>query len=79
MAAAIKAGDLAMVKREAVEQAQAGAQVLDINMGVPGVDQRPLMKEVVENLAMLVSTPFSIDSTEPEVIEAGLRIFRAEP
>ena len=75
MAAAIKAGDLAMVKREAVEQAQAGAQVLDINMGVPGVDQRPLMKEVVENLAMLVSTPFSIDSTEPEVIEAGLRNF----
>jgi len=75
MAADIKNGDLTVVKREALNQVQAGAEVLDINMGVPGVDQKPLMKEVVESLSMLAATPFSIDSTEPAVMEAGLRSF----
>ena len=75
LAAAIKEGDLTTVKRDALTQVQAGAEVLDVNMGVPGVDQRPLMKEVVESLAMLVDAPFSIDSTEPAVVEAGLRSF----
>lgn len=75
MAAAVKAGDFSTVKREALEQVQAGASVLDINMGVPGVDQAPLMKKVVEDLAMLVDVPFSIDSTEPAVVEAGVRNF----
>lgn len=40
MAADIKNGDLTVVKREALNQVQAGAQVLDVNMGVPGVDQK---------------------------------------
>ena len=75
MAADIKNGDLTAVKREALNQVQAGAEVLDINMGVPGVDQKPIMKEVVETLSMLVAAPFSIDSTDPAVVEAGLRSF----
>ncbi|NCD08775.1 MAG: methionine synthase [Negativicutes bacterium] len=75
MAADIKKGDLTVVKREALNQVQAGAEVLDINMGVPGVDQKPLMKEVIEAVSMLVDAPFSVDSTDPEVIEAGLRNF----
>ena len=75
MAADIKRGDLTVVKREALNQVQAGAEVLDINMGVPGVDQKPLMKEVIEAVSMLVDAPFSVDSTDPEVIEAGLRNF----
>ncbi|HIU64468.1 MAG TPA: homocysteine S-methyltransferase family protein [Candidatus Avacidaminococcus intestinavium] len=75
LAATIKSGDLTMVKREALTQVQAGAEVLDINMGVPGVDQEPLMQNVVSTLSMLVDVPFSIDSTEPAVIEAGLRSF----
>ena len=58
-----------------MNQVQAGAEVLDINMGVPGVDQKPLMKAVVETLSMLVAAPFSIDSTDPAVVEAGLRNF----
>lgn len=75
MAADIKKGDLTTVKREALNQVQAGAGVLDVNMGVPGLEQAPLMQEVIGVLSMLVDTPFAIDSTEPKVIEAGLRSF----
>ena len=75
MAAEIKAGDFTLVKREALAQVSAGAGVLDINMGVPGMEQRELMGRVIGDLAMLVDVPFSIDSVEPDVVEAGLRNF----
>jgi len=75
MAAEIKAGDFTLVKREALAQVSAGAGVLDINMGVPGMEQRELMGQVIGDLAMLVDVPFSIDSVEPDVVEAGLRNF----
>lgn len=75
MAAEIKQGDFSMVKREALNQVAAGAGVLDVNMGVPGIDQKLVMREVVTQLAMLVDVPLAIDSTDPEVIEAGLRYY----
>lgn len=75
MAAEIKAGDFTLVKREALAQVSAGAGVLDINMGVPGMQQKDLMRRVIGDLAMLVDVPFSIDSVEPDVVEAGLRNF----
>lgn len=75
MAAELKAGNLTTVKREALNQTVAGAGVLDVNMGVPGVEQAPLMQEVVDELAMLVDVPFSLDSVDPKVLEAGLKAF----
>ena len=75
MAAEIKAGDFTSVKREALAQVAAGAGVLDINMGVPGMEQRELMGKIIGDLAMLVDVPFAIDSVEPDVVEAGLRNF----
>ena len=75
MAAELQTGSLAMVKRDALAQVQAGARVLDVNMGVAGLDQKDLMRRVINELAMLVETPLCIDSTDPEVIEAGLRYY----
>ncbi|MEG0797265.1 MAG: homocysteine S-methyltransferase family protein [Acidaminococcaceae bacterium] len=75
LAAEIKAGNLTGVKREALAQVAAGAKVLDVNMGVPGVAQAPLMGKVVAELAMLVDVPLAIDSVDPQVLEAGLRAF----
>lgn len=75
MAAELKAGNLSMVKRDALAQMQAGARVLDVNMGVPGVCQLGLMREAITQLAMLVDTPLCIDSTDPKVIEVGLRCY----
>lgn len=73
MAAELKEGNLSMVKRDALAQAQAGAKVLDVNMGVAGICQVDLMREAITQLSMLVDTPLCVDSTDPEVIEAGLR------
>lgn len=75
MAAELKAGNLSMVKRDALAQMQSGASVLDVNMGVAGVCQLGLMREAITQLAMLVDTPLCIDSTDPKVIEVGLRCY----
>ena len=75
MAAEIKEGNFTTVKKDALSQVEAGAKVLDINMGVPGLEQKKLMKQVVDDLAMLVNVPFSLDSVDPEVIEEGLKAF----
>lgn len=63
------------VKREALLQAEAGAAVLDVNMGVPGADAAKLMRRAVADLSMLVETPLSIDSNDPATVEAGLRYY----
>ncbi len=75
MAEEIKKGSMVSVKRDALEQVEAGAAVLDINMGVPGIDQKELMEKAVSDLSSIVAVPFSIDSTQPAVIEAGLRYY----
>ena len=75
MAADIKNNDFTSIKKEALAQIQSGAQVLDVNMGVPGIDQAGMMKQAVETLSMLVDTPLSIDTTDPSALEAGLRYY----
>ena len=75
LAEELKSGGLIGVKREALAQAEAGAAMLDINAGVPGIDQAAMMRRLVEELSAIADLPFSIDSTEPKVIEAGIRHF----
>lgn len=75
LAAEIKAGNFGAVKKEALEQVRAGARVLDVNMGVPGIDQPAVMRQVVEELSLLVDVPLAIDTTDPASLEAGLRAF----
>ena len=71
----LKEGNLQEIKREALLQTEAGAALLDVNMGVPGLDQRALMRRAVAELSMLVEAPFSIDTNDPETLEAGLRYY----
>lgn len=75
MAAEIKAGSLSMVKHDALAQVQAGAKVLDVNMGVPGIDQVGIMRQAITQLSMLTDAALCIDSTDPQVIESGLRYY----
>ena len=72
---ALAAHDMDYVKKLAMEQAQAGAAVLDINVGVPDCDEAALMKEVVQAVQSVVDLPLMIDSSDPGAIEAGLRYF----
>lgn len=71
----IKEGNLVTVKKEALAQIKAGAGILDVNMGVPGINQAAIMKQVIEELSALVDVPLAIDTTDPAALEAGLRAY----
>ncbi len=75
LAAALAAEDMDHVVSVAREQIAAGADVLDVNVGVPGVDEAKLMKKVVETLVKTTDVPLQIDSKSPAAIEAGLRAY----
>jgi 5-methyltetrahydrofolate--homocysteine methyltransferase len=68
-------GKHTLVRRFAQEQIDQGAAILDVNVGMPGIDERETMVKLVELLASTVDVPLSIDSSTPEVIEAALRIY----
>lgn len=75
LAAEIKSGQFLSVKKEALEQVRAGAKVLDVNMGVPGIDQAAAMRQAVEELSMLVDVPLAIDTSDAAALEAGLKAY----
>ena len=75
LAAEIKAGSLLSVKKEAVNQVKAGARLLDVNMGVAGIDQAPAMQKAVTEIAQLTDAPLSLDTSDPAALEAGLRAY----
>lgn len=71
----LKAGRNAFLREESRAQEAEGAQLLDINVGVPGIDEVRAMRDSVSLLSTLVKTPLMIDSDNPEVIEAALRSY----
>lgn len=73
--AALREHDLEMVKEFAESQAQLGAGILDINVGMSGIDEKSVMIDVIQMVTELVSTPLCIDSSDPDVLEAALRIY----
>lgn len=75
LSAALKAGNFTPIKRDALLQVQAGAKILDVNMGVPGIDQAVAMKQAIEELSMLVDVPLAIDTTDAAALEAGLKAY----
>lgn len=75
LAADIRDGNFTTVKKEALSQIKAGAAILDVNMGVPGIDQVITMKQAIEDLSTLVDVPLAIDTTDPQTLEAGLRLY----
>ncbi|MCD8301365.1 MAG: homocysteine S-methyltransferase family protein, partial [Clostridiales bacterium] len=72
-AQALREHDMNYIMERAIEQADAGADILDINVGLPDIDEPKMMREVVEAVQSVVSLPLQIDSPDPEAIEAGLR------
>lgn len=70
---ALRDRDMNYIMERAIEQADAGADILDINVGLPGLDEPKLMVEVVQAVQSVVDLPLQIDSSDPEAIEAGLR------
>lgn len=75
LAEEIKNGSFISVKREAIEQTQAGAQILDVNMGVAGIDQAKAMHKAITEISQLVNTPLAIDTSDVKALEAGLKAY----
>lgn len=71
----LREGNLELVRSMAREQEQNGASVLDINMGMNGIDEKQMMLESVYEVTTTVDCPLCIDSSYIEVIEAALRIY----
>ena len=75
LAAEIRDGSFLSVKKEAVNQVKAGAALLDVNMGVGGIDQAAAMKKAVSEIAQLTDAPLVIDTSDAKALEAGLRAY----
>lgn len=73
---ALREHDLDYILNCAVEQEEAGAEILDVNVGLPGVDEPEMMCEVVTALQSVTALPLMLDSSDPAAIEAGLRCVR---
>ncbi len=73
--AELLAGKLDRLKDLALAQQAQGADILDVNVGMPGVDEKALMQKVAEELALASELPLCLDSSKPEVIEAALRVY----
>ena len=76
---ALRENDMNYVLEQAVGQVEAGAQILDVNVGAPGVDEPALMEQVVKALQSVVSLPLQLDSSHAEALERGLRVYNGKP
>ncbi|MBE6861835.1 MAG: homocysteine methyltransferase [Ruminococcus sp.] len=76
---ALLANDMDYILGQAVEQIHAGAEILDVNVGLPGIDEKAMMVAAVKAIQSICDTPLQLDSTIPEVLEAGLRVYNGKP
>ena len=76
---ALREGDMNYVLEQAVSQAEAGAQILDVNVGAPGVDEPVLMEQVVKALQSVTSLPLQLDSYNVAALARGLRVYNGKP
>lgn len=71
--------DIDYILSQAISQVNAGADILDVNVGLPEIDEKEMMVRVIKALQSVVDVPLQIDSTKPDVLEAALRIYNGKP
>lgn len=76
---ALKSGDIDYILNQALEQVSAGADILDVNVGLPDIDEKSTMIRVIKAIQSVTDLPLQIDSTIPEVLEAALRVYSGKP
>ena len=79
LAEALKAGDLEIVRKEALAQTQAGADIIDVNVGTFGIDEVALLPKAVQTVMETVDTPLCLDSSNPDAVEAALKVYNGKP
>ncbi len=76
--AALTEGDVAYVLREAVAQAKAGAHILDVNVGVPGLDEPAVLDATIQAVQSVTDLPLQIDTSDPKALERALRHYNGK-
>jgi len=79
LASSLKSGDMDIARQLALAQVQAGADILDVNVGMPGVDETALLPQVVQAVMETVAVPLCFDSDNPAALEAALKIYQGKP
>ncbi len=76
---ALRRNDIDYIIKEGISQRDAGAHILDVNVGLPEIDEPSMMESAVYNLQAVLPTPLQIDTTNIEALERALRIYNGKP
>ena len=76
---ALREGDSAYACAQAVAQAEAGAELLDVNAGLPGIDEAATLERLVQQIQAVTDLPLQLDSTDPAALERALRVYNGKP
>ncbi len=76
---ALREGDIDYILNEAFKQRDAGAHILDVNVGLPEIDEKQMMERAVKAVSAAVNLPLQIDSSDPATIERAMRIYNGKP
>ncbi|XOQ47792.1 MAG: Methionine synthase [Eubacteriales bacterium] len=76
---ALRDNDMDYLLREGIAQQQKGAHILDVNVGLPEIDERALLPRAVSEIQSVVDLPLQIDTSDPAAMEAAMRIYNGKP
>jgi len=75
---ALRNNDIDYILKEAIGQVESGADILDVNVGLPEIDEEETMKKVIKEIQSIIDTPLQIDSNNSKVIEKALRVYNGK-
>lgn len=75
---ALKKEEIDYIVRQGIEQIDAGAKILDVNVGIPEIDEKYMMVKIIKELQSVIDAPLQIDSSDPKVIERALRYYNGK-
>ncbi len=77
--AALRENDISYLLVEASREEEAGAHILDVNVGLPDIDEAEMMKKAVKELQSVTALPLQLDSSDPKALEGAMRIYNGKP
>jgi len=75
----LRENDLEYIYKEALAQQDMGAHILDVNVGLPEIDEVSMMKSVLTGLQGITDLPLQIDTSDMEAMEQGMRLYNGKP
>ena len=76
---ALRDGDMDYILKQGIDQEERGAHILDVNVGLPEIDEVTMLKSATKELQAIIDLPLQIDTSDPRAMEAALRIYNGKP